>query len=160
MTQPVSELTVRDPRRFPFPPAIPVAALLLSWGLQRAWPLEIHWPPWTRWVGWVLLLAPPLFAAWAAITFRRHQTTVNPLGESRTIVRAGPFRVTRNPMYLSLLVLYIGGTLAFSLTWGLLLLLPVFLALHFGVILPEEKYLALRFGNDYADYKRQVRRWL
>lgn len=160
MNEASAQPIVADPRRFPFPPGIPVLALLLSWAFQKIWPLLIHWPQWTRWVGWVLLLAPPLLAAWAAMNFRRHRTAVNPLGEVTTIVRTGPFRLTRNPMYLSLLLFYLGVTLAFRLTWGLLLLAPVFLALHFGVILPEEKHLTSKFGNDYADYKKRVRRWL
>jgi protein-S-isoprenylcysteine O-methyltransferase Ste14 len=85
---------------------------------------------------------------------------VNPLGEVRAVVRSGPFRYTRNPMYLSLILLYLGGTLAFRLAWGLLFLVPVFLALHFGVIVPEEQHLDSKFGSDYAEYKRRVRRWV
>ena len=75
------------------------------------------------------------------------------------IVATGPFRFTRNPMYLSLLVLYVGATFAFRLPWALVLLVPVFLALHFGVIIPEEQYLEATFGEPYRSYRRRVRRW-
>jgi protein-S-isoprenylcysteine O-methyltransferase Ste14 len=149
-----------DPRRFPFPPAISIVALLLSWGMERLWPIELNWPVWTRWVGWVLFLTPPLLAFSAARTLRRHQTPVNPRGEVTTIVASGPFRYTRNPMYLSLLVLYVGGMLAFRLPWAAAFLVPVFLALHFGVIIPEEKHLEAAFGEPYRLYKQRVRRWL
>jgi protein-S-isoprenylcysteine O-methyltransferase Ste14 len=50
--------------------------------------------------------------------------------------------------------------LLFRLPWALVLLVPLFLALHFGIVLPEEKYLESKFGEDYVTYKRQVRRWL
>ena len=76
------------------------------------------------------------------------------------IVNDGPFRYTRNPMYLSLLPFYVGGALLFQLPWAWVLLLPVFLGLHFGVIVPEEKYLESKFGETYVRYKERVRRWL
>jgi len=99
-------------------------------------------------------------AAWAVATFRRHGTQVDPLGKVSTIVSSGPYRVTRNPMYLSLMVLYCGGILAFHLAWSVALLPVVFLALHYGVIVREERYLRANFGEPYAEYCRQVRRWL
>src|SRR6266478_3273126 len=98
---------VTDSRRFPFPPAIPIIALLLSWGMGRLWPIAVNWPAWSQWVGWVLLVTPPLLALSAVLTFRRHHTAVNPLGEVTTIVASGPYRYTRNPMYVSLLVLHV-----------------------------------------------------
>ena len=111
-------------------------------------------------MGWLLFVTPQLFAVAAVRTFQRRQTAVNPRGKSTTIVESGPFRYTRNPMYLSLLVLFVGGMLAFRLPWAAVLLLPVFLALHFGVILPEERYLEAAFGEPYRSYRRRVRRWL
>ncbi len=149
-----------DSRRFPFPPAIPVAALLLAWGLGRLWPLGVNWPGWSRWVGVVLLAAGAALAISAVVTFRLHHAAINPLGEATTIVASGPFRYTRNPMYVSLVMLQLGGTLAFQLPWAAILLVPVVLALHFGVILPEEQYLAVALGEPYALYRTRVRRWL
>jgi protein-S-isoprenylcysteine O-methyltransferase Ste14 len=150
----------RDTRRFPFPPAIPIVALILSWILGRFWPIESNWPPGTRWAGWILFTVPFLFAIWAVITFRRNHTVVDPRGQVTKIVTAGPFQYSRNPMYVALLLVYIGGSFAFRLPWALLLLLPVFLLLRFAVIIPEEKYLESSFGDEYISYKRRVRRWL
>src|SRR5262245_6884379 len=149
-----------DPRRFPFPPAIPILGLLGGWGLGRLWPIHVAWPAWTPWVGWVLFLAPFSIAIWAAVTFRRHGTPANPLGKVTTIVTVGPFRYSRNPMYVSLLLSYIGGILAFRLAWSAILLVPLFLVLQYGVIVPEERHLQAVFGQQYTDYKRRVRRWL
>jgi protein-S-isoprenylcysteine O-methyltransferase Ste14 len=149
-----------DPRRFPFPPAIPVVALLLAWGIGRQWPIDVNWPAWFQWVGWALVIASVVLAVSAVRTFRRHHTALNPLGQVTTVVASGPFRYTRNPMYLGLLLLHIGGTLAFRLPWAAILLVPVFLALQFGVIVPEEAYLAAAFGEPYRLYRQRVRRWL
>jgi len=149
-----------DPRRFPFPPAITVIALVLSWLAGRAWPILLSWPSWTAWVGWTLFVLPLPFAAVAVVTFRRRHTAVNPLGEVTTIVAEGPFKYTRNPMYVALVVNYLGAMLAFRFPWAALLFVPVFLALHFGVIRPEEQHLEAVFGPSYVTYKRRVRRWL
>jgi protein-S-isoprenylcysteine O-methyltransferase Ste14 len=96
----------------------------------------------------------------AVLTFRRHRTAVNPRGTVTTIVASGPFRYTRNPMYLGLLVLYVGVTLVMRWPWAAALLVPVFLALHFGVIRPEEQHLETAFGESYRSYRQRVRRWL
>jgi len=149
-----------DPRQFPFPPGIPAIALIVSWALGRAAPIPVTWPDWTRPVGWILFIVPWLFAAWAIRVFGRHGTVVDPRGNVTTIVTDGPYRYSRNPMYVTLVTAYVGGTLAFHLAWGFVLLVPVFLALHFGVIVPEEHHLAAKFGDAYTSYTRRVRRWL
>jgi protein-S-isoprenylcysteine O-methyltransferase Ste14 len=149
-----------DPRRFPFPPAITFAAWLIGWGLGKIWPIPFHWPAWARPLGVLLMVLPVCFAIWAVLTFRRHNTVVDPRGKVSTIVTTGPYRVSRNPMYVSLLVLCVGGILAFHLLWSAILLPAVFLALHYGVIVREERYLQAVFGEPYAAYCRQVRRWL
>lgn len=149
-----------DSRRFPFPPGIPLIALLLAWLLGRIWPIPLQWAAWTRWIGWCLFFAPFLLVFWANWTFRRHHTVANPRGKVTTIVTDGPFLYSRNPMYVSLLVFYIGAAVVLRLLWGAILLVPVFLALHYIVILPEERYLQAAFGDQYASYLRQVRRWL
>jgi protein-S-isoprenylcysteine O-methyltransferase Ste14 len=151
---------VHDPRKFPFPPAIPIIALLLAWFAGRLWPIALNWPAWTAWVGWTLFALPIPFVIAAVVTFRRRQTAVNPRGDVTTVVAEGPFRYTRNPMYVGLLANYAGVMLAFRLPWAAVLFVPVFLTLHFGVILPEEQYLEAAFGESYRAYKRRVRRWL
>ncbi len=150
----------KDPRKFPFPPGLPILGLLLSWGLGRIWPIAISWPAWSRWLGLTIFVLSFGLATWGIRTFRRHDTVVKPTGDVTQVVTSGPFKYTRNPMYLSLIVIYLGGMLFFRLPWAVVLLVPVFLALHFGIILPEEKYLESKFGEDFVTYKRQVRRWL
>jgi protein-S-isoprenylcysteine O-methyltransferase Ste14 len=153
-------MSAADPRKFPFPPAIPLAALLLSGALGRLWPIPFPRSSGTFWVGLVFLTLPFALPIWAARTFRLHQTPVNPRGDVGVIASDGPYRFTRNPMYLSLLLVYLGCSLVFRLPWAWILLPVVFLSLHFGVIIPEEKYLQAKFGEAYLSYKTQVRRWL
>lgn len=156
----VKASSATDPRKFPFPPGIPLAGWLLGWGLGALWPIHVDWPAWTRWAGGFLFVTPWGLAIWAMMTFRRHHTPVDPLGKVTAIVTEGPFRYTRNPMYLHLMLVYIGGILLFHLIWSAILLVPVFLALRYGVIAREERHLQAAFGEEYAEYCRRVRRWL
>ena len=152
--------TTADPRKFPIPPAIPAAGLLSGWLLGKVWPLPLLLPAWTRWIEWPLFVIAPCIAIWAVMTFRRHNTVVDPRGKVVTVVSSGPFRYTRNPMYVSLMLLYIAGALAIGNVWVVILVAPVFLALHYGVIIPEEQYLKAAFGEQYTEYRGRVRRWI
>lgn len=88
------------------------------------------------------------------------KTSLNPHRPTTALVLSGPFRFTRNPLYLGLTVFYAGLMLVFELTWGLLLLPIVVWLITIWVIVPEEKYLEQKFGADYLDYKARVRRWM
>ena len=72
----------------------------------------------------------------------------------------GPFRYSRNPLYLGLTLLYAGVALLIPSTWPLILLVPVLLVMRWGVIAREERYLAGKFGEPYRTYLTRVRRWL
>lgn len=85
---------------------------------------------------------------------------MNPYQPTTAIVTEGPYRFTRNPIYLSLAVLYAGLEVMANALWSLLLLLAVMLIIHYAVILPEERYLEQKFGEEYRSYKAKVRRWL
>jgi protein-S-isoprenylcysteine O-methyltransferase Ste14 len=87
-------------------------------------------------------------------------TNVNPAEPALTIVRGGPYRFTRNPMYLALCLLQVA--LGFFLNdWiTLLFVVPFALIMHYGVVLREERYLTAKFGEPYLELKRAVRRWL
>jgi protein-S-isoprenylcysteine O-methyltransferase Ste14 len=111
-------------------------------------------------LGIILILVAPSLALWALRVMKQAGTNVDPSQPALTIVRTGPFRFTRNPMYLALCLLQLA--LSFFLNdWGtLLFVIPLALVLHFGVILREEKYLAAKFGQPYLQLKREVRRWI
>jgi len=95
--------------------------------------------------------------------FRQMQnanTNINPTQPATTIVTEGPFRFTRNPLYLGLTFFYTGMSLLVNSLWMLLLLPFVLLVMTVGVIEREERYLERKFGEQYLTYKRRVRRWL
>jgi len=111
-------------------------------------------------LGIVCLLAGPSLAWPALRTMRAAGTNVNPAKPALLIVRGGPYRFTRNPMYLALCL--VQTAIGFFLNdWiTLLFVVPLAIVLHFGVILPEERYLEAKFGEPYLALKREVRRWI
>jgi protein-S-isoprenylcysteine O-methyltransferase Ste14 len=110
--------------------------------------------------GIVLVVLAPTLALSALVTMKAAGTNVDPAKPALTIVRGGPFRFTRNPMYLALSLLQVA--LGFFLNdWiTLLFVVPLAVILHYGVILREERYLTAKFGEPYLQLKREVRRWL
>lgn len=99
----------------------------------------------------------------ARAAFQRMQsakTNVNPTQPTTTIVMEGPYRLTRNPIYVALTLLYAGIALLFNSFWAMLLLPFVLIIMNLGVIEREERYLEGKFGMQYLNYKRSVRRWL
>jgi len=110
--------------------------------------------------GIVLIILAPTLALSALITMKSAGTNVDPAKPALTIVRAGPFRFTRNPMYLALCLVQVA--LGFFLNdWiTLLFVVPLALIFHYGVVLREERYLTAKFGEPYLQYKPEVRRWI
>jgi protein-S-isoprenylcysteine O-methyltransferase Ste14 len=110
--------------------------------------------------GIILVILAPALAISAMVTFKKAGTNVHPGEPALTIVRGGPYRFTRNPMYLALCLLQIA--LGFFLNdWiTLLFVVPFVLIIHYGVILREERYLTTKFGEPYLQLKRDVRRWI
>jgi protein-S-isoprenylcysteine O-methyltransferase Ste14 len=110
--------------------------------------------------GIVLAILAPTLALSALVTMKTAGTNVDPAKPALKIVRGGPFRFTRNPMYLALCLLQVA--LGFFLNdWiTLLFVVPLALILHYGVILREERYLTKKFGEPYLELKHDVRRWL
>ena len=110
--------------------------------------------------GIALIILAPTLALWALVAMKAAGTNVNPSKPAVTIVRSGPFRFTRNPMYLALCLLQVA--LGFFLNdWiTLLFVVPLALIMHYGVVLREERYLTVKFGEPYLELKRAVRRWL
>ncbi len=143
-----------------FPPAL--YSVILSIGLVLSFFFPVSFL--TRPVSLLLAAIAVISAGWISISaFRamnRAQTAVNPAKPTTAIVSDGVFRLTRNPLYLSLTLLYIGISFVFSTLWALLLLLPLLVIVHIGVIKREEIYLERKFGDEYRQYKAQVRRWL
>lgn len=101
-----------------------------------------------------------VIALWAFKTMRGAETPVNPYKPVTALVTSGPYRFSRNPIYLALTFIYFGLALYFNTLWAAALYPLVLIVMFFGVILREERYLLLRYGTKYLKYKVSVRRWL
>jgi protein-S-isoprenylcysteine O-methyltransferase Ste14 len=99
-------------------------------------------------------------ARWGRRTMTAAGTNVRPTRPATTIVTAGPFRYSRNPLYVALTLLYVGLTTAVNTWWGMVLLVPLLATMHFGVVLREERYLDRKFGDSYRAYRSTVRRYI
>jgi protein-S-isoprenylcysteine O-methyltransferase Ste14 len=97
---------------------------------------------------------------WALWQFGRHETGLLPGQATRTMIEEGPYRLSRNPLYVGLLALYLGLALLAPTFWGLVLFPAAVLLVLWGAIRPEERFLRERFGAPYDDYTHRVRRWL
>ncbi len=113
-----------------------------------------------RWLGVPLILAAGLIVASAFRALGRARTAFDVRQPTTTIVTDGPFRYSRNPMYLSLTLLYMGLAVLINSLWILLLILPVLSVIQNGVVKREEQYLERKFGEAYLRYRAQVRRWI
>lgn len=140
------------------PPALIAVAVVAAAEAMRfvyAWPLGV-----LRWAGVPLVLAGLGFLWWAHEQFVKSRTPAAPWRASRYLVLGGPYRWTRNPMYIGGLVLLAGVGLLRANAWYLAMLLPAWGVLHWGVVLREERYLLKLFGAPYQQSLDTTRRWL
>ena len=145
-----------------FPPLIGLADLALGLLLDYLAPLGfVTGLPFSLRVvfGGSLLALGGAMAARARGTFVAAGTNVNPMQPALAMVTTGIFSHVRNPMYQGATLLLIGLALILGSDWMLILLVPALLLLHFGVVLREERYLRIKFGQAYEDYLRNVPRY-
>ncbi len=113
------------------------------------------------WVGGLIVFVAFFgLGLWAIAVFREAGQSEKPWEPTTQIVERGPFRLTRNPMYLQMILICIGVAIIVLNVWILLLTPLCAWILHSQVILPEEEYLERRFGEAYLAYKSRVRRWI
>ncbi|HXQ29656.1 MAG TPA: isoprenylcysteine carboxylmethyltransferase family protein [Gemmatimonadales bacterium] len=143
-----------------FPPLLFAGTLAVALVLQWLFPIRLLPPLVARPAGGVLLVASLSLARWGQVTMHRAGTNVHPTKPTLAIVSDGPFRLTRNPLYLALSGAYLGITLLADTAWPLIFIIPVLLVAHFGIVRREERYLEGKFGDAYLAYKARVRRWI
>ncbi len=142
------------------PPLIYLAFLLLGLGLDYVWPVAVI-PEGVQYPAGALLIALglALFAA-AVRQFVKADTSVQTRKPTTAIITDGPFRFSRNPIYLAMSLSYAGIAIAADNLWILGLLVPALAVIRCGVISREERYLERKFAEEYLRYKASVRRWL
>jgi protein-S-isoprenylcysteine O-methyltransferase Ste14 len=135
--------------------------LILGWGLGLLRPFPTGLPGAFRFTGGALLwLSGAVLGLWGVLTFKRRGTTHEPNGVATVLLTDGPFRFSRNPLYLALTALLAAFGLVLDSTWVLLLVPVLVLLLDRLVIAREEVRLRAQFGVHYRNYSRSVRRWL
>jgi len=141
----------------------------LAWGLAVIAGLALNWlvplpflptdlP--TGWLGAMAFVLALALVAWAIVTLTWAGSNVPTNLPTITIVESGPYRFTRNPIYLGMFLGLLGLAIAFDNLWLLMMLVPFALVIRYGVVAREEAYLKRKFGDVYKGYHSRVRRWL
>ena len=144
----------------PLPPVYFLGCLLIQVGLHYQAPLAGIIPaPW-NWCGAVLVVLGIGFAVQPALAFSKADTAIKPYRESSTLVRTGMYRFSRNPMYLGMLTVLAGVGLLLGTLAPLLVLVLFYLIIRHRFIGIEETMLEEKFGDEYREFKRSVRRWI
>jgi len=142
------------------PPAIYLLFLTLAWLLHWLGHLALPRNLWTHYFGWGLIDAGVLLMLWAGLLMLWRKTTVNPYGKPARLLEEGPFRFSRNPIYLADSLIYCGIALLWGSLWPWLLLPLVIHVMQRAVMRHEERLLVQLFGEAYRSYCARVRRWL
>jgi protein-S-isoprenylcysteine O-methyltransferase Ste14 len=142
------------------PPFIYLGALAAGFALEALLP-SASVPAAVRWsLGAALLIAGGALATSFITAFRRAHTPVDVRQPTTALVTSGPYRLSRNPGYLGLTLIYAGIAVLSGALWPFVTLVAALIVMDRGVIAREERYLERRFGDDYLRYKAQTRRWL
>ncbi|MEQ8332388.1 isoprenylcysteine carboxylmethyltransferase family protein [Nisaea sp.] len=142
------------------PPLILLIVIVIGAGLEMFVPRPFA-PDWAQtFLGPSLVVGAIGLVIIAERQFKRAGTSVKPWMPSTALVTTGIFSISRNPMYLAMVILLVGLSLAGNTLWMLTAIVGFVGMMHFGVILREEAYLERLFGVAYTDYKARVRRWI
>jgi protein-S-isoprenylcysteine O-methyltransferase Ste14 len=157
MTKPGND----TPQIIASPPILFLGTLLISFLLNYMFPTGLSGESHILVIcaGMIFLLSAA-FARCAFKTMHKQKTSPNPYKVSEHLTTLGPFKYSRNPIYLAMTGLYIAIGSVMNSIWPFVLLLHLLLIMHWGVVLREEKYLTSRFGEAYLTYKKVVPRWL
>lgn len=140
-------------------PILVIGAFAVGGLLHLVVPLSVFPTPANIVAGAALLVIGVGIVVWGLVTLRRSDESPDHEKEPDALITEGPFAYSRNPLYLGLLVAYLGLTLLLNSLWPLGPF--VVLAWYFDRMAKrEEPYLDARFGEEYAEYRENVRRWL
>ncbi|MCA1368031.1 isoprenylcysteine carboxylmethyltransferase family protein [Bradyrhizobium sp. BRP14] len=144
------------------PPIAWALAAVVSFTLDWLYPLPLlpEAIPASWLLGAIIFLAGLGLLIWSAATLRRAGTHIQTVQPTTTIVEEGPYRYSRNPIYIGMFLGLIGLAIGFDSLWFLVLLVPFYLIIRYGVVAREEAYLERKFGDIYLAYQARVRRWL
>ena len=156
------------PNTVPWPPIVLLLAVITGWALGRWLPTlagtsvvnQFPFGQVQSFLGWLIVGLAITIDVWVLIIFKRHNTNIRPDRPAETLVTAGPFAYSRNPIYVGNVAIIVGLTMAKGSLWYLLLVPIVFLLIQDLAIKREEAHIAARFGKQWSNYAANVRRWL
>jgi dienelactone hydrolase/protein-S-isoprenylcysteine O-methyltransferase Ste14 len=142
------------------PPLLYAAGLIAVLVLRWLWPMPIFGRSGLVWPSLLLVVLGVAIIAWGRRALMGVGTNVDPTLPTTAITTSGPYRFSRNPLYLGVTLMYLGLALPFNTWWSVLVLAPIALVMHRGVVRREERYLEGKFGEPYRQYRLRVRRYL
>jgi protein-S-isoprenylcysteine O-methyltransferase Ste14 len=142
------------------PPAYLLAALLMMMALHSLLPVRqlLTWP-W-RWLGLLPMMVGLMWGGWSVRIFARRKTTLKPGAVSTSLVTDGPFRLSRNPIYLGMVLVLAGAAVLLGSLSPWAVILPFVWLIGRNIIPVEEAILSEAFGEPYRQYRQRVRRWI
>ncbi len=143
-----------------YPPVLLLVAVVLMVALHYVLPVA-RWLAWPwRALGALPIAVAVLVGFWGAVQFRRHDTTIIPFEQSTALIAKGPYRYSRNPLYISMTLILVGLWILLG-SLSPVVVVPLFVWwISSRFIANEERHLEAQFGRTYLDYKTKVKRWL
>ncbi len=148
-------------------PNVPVPAPIIMGGflflgllLSRVWPVALEFGLPQLLTGWACIVAATVLLLWCFGLFVSKRTTIMPRNPVNCLVTHGPYKISRNPMYVSLALFHLGIGIATGNVWHIVTFAPSMLAIRLWVIAPEERYMQSHFNEAYLAYCAKVARWI
>jgi protein-S-isoprenylcysteine O-methyltransferase Ste14 len=147
-------------KRLIYPPHWTLILLGVEFALAYWLPVEIVIPEPLRWAGIAVIALGVGLGGWAATLFKRNKTGIVPFTESTAVVESGPYRFTRNPMYVGMALILLGAAILMRALTPFIAPLAFVLIIHHRFIVHEEAHMERAMGAPYLAFKSRVRRWL
>ena len=141
------------------PPIVYLVSILVGVGLNLVWPVQLF-PHAVEPLGPLLTLLAVVLFVRSVREFRKAQTPIRTRKPVTAVIATGPYRFSRNPIYLSFTLLQLGIGMWANSAWVVGMLIPTLVLMSYGVIAREERYMEQKFGDEYLRYRAAVRRWV
>ena len=142
------------------PPLVYLGLGLIGVGIEYVIPLSIGIDSPANYLGVGVIIVSIVGLGLMAKLFKRYETEIEPWKTTSKIITTGPYKYSRNPVYIFACGVPIGLGIAFNTYWALFAFIPALIIVYYTAVKKEEKYLETKFGQEYLDYKAKVRRWL
>jgi len=142
------------------PPIVYLGLGLIGVGMEYVIPLSIGIDSPSNYLGVGVIIVSIVSIGFMFKLFKRYETEPDPWKTTSKIITTGPYKYSRNPVYIFACGVPIGLGIAFNTYWALFAFIPALIIVYYTAVKKEEKYLETKFGQEYLDYKAKVRRWL